>query len=75
MFVLEQSVPFKMSGNTKKILIPRPDHDPRMLEQFQGKGYDLEIYPGPGNCPMEEFLRRLKGKDAVLVVHNCDVID
>ena len=59
----------------KKILIPRSDHDSRILEQFQGKDYELEFYPGTDICPREEFLKRIKGKDAAFIVHNGKTID
>ena len=51
----------------KKVFIPRADHDERILSGLREKGYDLDFFSGPGKCPRDEFLRRIKGVDAVLI--------
>ena len=64
-----------MSSSAKKVFIPRADHDERILAGLREKGYSLDFYAGPGKCPRDEFLRRIKGVDAVLVTPGSEKID
>ena len=59
----------------KKVFIPRADHDDRILEGLRAKGYHLDFFAGPGICPREEFLNRIKGVDAVLIIPGSERID